>query len=139
MRRSAGFTLIELMIAVVVVAILAAIAYPSYDSYMKRARRSDAQQLIQKIATRESQYLLDARSYLATIGGANSLNITSDGWTCAATCTNGHYTVSVAVDNTATPPTYTITGAPSSTSQASDGNLTLDSTGAKTRAGNPGW
>ena len=32
MRVDAGFTLLELMIAVVVVAILAAVAYPSYQS-----------------------------------------------------------------------------------------------------------
>ncbi|BAU72545.1 MULTISPECIES: type IV pilin protein [Metapseudomonas] len=31
-----GFTLIELMIAVVVVAILASIAYPSYQGYLRR-------------------------------------------------------------------------------------------------------
>jgi len=36
-RSSAGFTLIEMMITVVVVAILAAIALPSYTSYIKRS------------------------------------------------------------------------------------------------------
>lgn len=142
MRRIRGFTLIELMITVAVIAILAAVAYPSYDNYMKRSRRSAAEQLMQKIATREGQYLLDARSYNATIAGSNSLNITStDDWTCAATCTNPYYTISVGVDNTATPPTYTITGAPTA-KQASDGTLTLDSTGAKARmvsGNNVGW
>lgn len=142
MRRIRGFTLIELMITVAIVAILVAIAYPSYDSYMKRARRSAAQQLMQEIATKQGQYLLDARGYNATIGGANSLNVRSrDTWTCAATCTNAYYTISATVDNAATPPSYTITGAPAG-SQVSDGTLTLDSTGAKTRmvsGSNVGW
>lgn len=142
MRRIRGFTLIELMITVAVVGILASVAYPSYESYMKRARRSAAQQLMQDIATKESQYLLDARGFIATIGGAGSLNVPSrDGWTCAATCTNPSYTISVVVDNAATPPTYTITGAPAA-KQASDGTLTLDSTGAKARivsGSNVGW
>ncbi|HET9108841.1 MAG TPA: prepilin-type N-terminal cleavage/methylation domain-containing protein, partial [Steroidobacteraceae bacterium] len=40
--RADGFTLIELMIAVVVVAILMAIAVPSYESYVEKSRRTDA-------------------------------------------------------------------------------------------------
>jgi type IV pilus assembly protein PilE len=41
-QRFAGFTLIELMIAVAVVGILSAIAYPSYADYIKRGRIADA-------------------------------------------------------------------------------------------------
>lgn len=44
--RQRGFTLIELMIAVVVVAILAAIALPSYRSSVVRSNRADAQQAL---------------------------------------------------------------------------------------------
>lgn len=39
--RQKGFTLIELMIAVVVVAILAAIALPSYTAYVRRTACED--------------------------------------------------------------------------------------------------
>ena len=41
-KRQAGFTLIEIMIAVVVIGILTAIALPSYNGYMMRARLSEA-------------------------------------------------------------------------------------------------
>ena len=36
MKKTHGFTLIELMITVVVVAIIAAIAVPSYQQYMRK-------------------------------------------------------------------------------------------------------
>lgn len=134
MRRSRGFSLIELMVTVVIVGILAAVAYPSYDRFIMKGRRSDAQQLMTEISSKEAQYLFDSRGYTATIG-SGGLNIARDKWTCATTCTNAYYTITLGstVDNTATPPYYKITATPvAGSSQESDGALTLDSTGAKT-------
>ena len=37
-----GFTLVELMIAVVIVAVLASIAYPSYQDSVRKGRRAEA-------------------------------------------------------------------------------------------------
>lgn len=135
--RSRGFTLIELLITLVVVAILAAIAYPSYESYTKRGRRSQAEQLVSQVASREEEYMLDAHAYTTTLG-TGGLNLAADGWTCAATCTNSYYTVSVATQ-AGPPPGYTVT-AQAQGSQASDGNLTLTSDGSKSRsAGDGSW
>jgi type IV pilus assembly protein PilE len=131
-NRERGFTLIELMITVTIVAILASIVYPSYRAYIVRTNRSAAQQLMQTIANREAQFLMDARQYTATIG-AGGLNLAgADGWTCAATCSNGRYTISVAVDNAAAPPNFTVTGAPG-TYQEADGTLVVTSDGTKQR------
>lgn len=130
--KTRGFTLVELMITVAIMAVIVAFAVPAYQSYMVKARRSAAEQLMMEIVSKQSQYILDARSYSATIG-TGGLNIPSrDNWTCAATCTNTSYTVSVAVDNTATPPTYTVTGTPIG-GQVSDGTLTVTHTGTKAR------
>ena len=135
--RSRGFTLIELMITVVVVAILGAIAYPSYTSYIKRGQRSAAQQLMADIANREQQYLLDAKSYTAALD-STGLNVSADGWACtAASCTNPRYTVTVAVNNTATPPTFTVTATPTAL-QSSDGCMTYNQSAQKTRGNSCG-
>ncbi len=141
-RSARGFTLIELMIVVVVVAILSAVGYPSYTSYIKRGQRSSAQQLMADIANKQQQYLLDAKTYTTALD-STGLTMSADGWTCtAASCTNPRYTVTVAVDNTAKPPTFTITATPT-TLQTSDGVLTYNQSGQKTRSvsGGPnlGW
>lgn len=137
-----GFSLIELMVAVVVVSILAAVAWPSYQDYTRKGNRSAAQQLLLEVATKQAQYIIDARGYTATIG-SGGLNIARDGWTCAATCTNSYYTVSVTIDNDARPPTFTATATPISTTvQASDGTLNYTNLGTKTRmvsGADKGW
>ncbi len=131
MKRMSGFTLIELMIVVAIIAILTSIAYPSYKNSVMKGRRSDAQQLLLNAVLREEQYLLDARQYTTDF---TALGITKDGWTCvAASCTNNFYTTTIAVDNSAAPPTYTVT-ATAKADQLADGNLTINSQGAKTPA-----
>jgi type IV pilus assembly protein PilE len=131
---AAGFTLIELMIVVVIIGIIAAIAYPSYQEYVKRAKRSEAQQFMSEIALKETQYILDARAYTDLLA-SGGLNMARSGWTCTDTsCTYPTYTITVTVDNSATPPSYQIIATPvAGTPQATDGVLNLYSTGAKTR------
>ncbi len=40
-KKSAGFTLIEVMIVVAIIGIISAIGFPSYSSYVKKSRRAD--------------------------------------------------------------------------------------------------
>ncbi len=129
-----GFSLIELMIAVAVIAVLAAIAYPSYQEHLRKGRRTAAQAFMMDVASREQQYLLDARSYALGAGALTTLNVT------APTDVSRYYTVTVGPAVPTTPPSFTITATPIAGSvQAADGALTLDDQGNKTRGGQPGW
>ena len=63
MKRSRGFTLIELMIAVAIVAILAAIAIPSYTEYVRRGRVTEAFAALSGMRVKMEQYFQDNRTY----------------------------------------------------------------------------
>jgi type IV pilus assembly protein PilE len=113
LKRTGGFSLIELMFVVAIIVILASIGYPSYRQYVIRGHISAAQQLMMKIASREEQYVLDKRAYTAALTGADSVNLggTEDSYTCtAAQCANAFFTITVAVV-AGPPPGYTITAA----------------------------
>jgi type IV pilus assembly protein PilE len=58
-----GFSLVELMIAVVVVGILAAIAIPAYTKYIQRGRIAGAYNDIQTIALLEEKAYAETASY----------------------------------------------------------------------------
>jgi type IV pilus assembly protein PilE len=82
MRLNAGFTLLELMIAVVIVALFDAVAYPSYQSYVGRAYRAEAHSALHRLANLQEQYFLDQRQYaadLTLLGESNNPAVTAAG------------------------------------------------------------
>ena len=118
--KQQGFTLIEILIVVALIGLLAAIAIPNYRDYVIKSKRSVVQAYMLDIASREKQYLLDAREYTdskANLGISDPSDISSN------------YTVTIS-NIESTPPSFRIT-ATAIGSQAVDGNLTLTSTGEK--------
>jgi len=66
-RRSRGFTVIEIMLALGIVAVLAVIAFPSYASYRERARVAQAVIDIKDMETRIKLYAVENRSLPADL------------------------------------------------------------------------
>lgn len=133
MKQTKGFTLIELMITVAIVAILAAIALPSYQSHIRKARRVEAQAYLMDLAQRQQQYFTDNRSYATTIDAAG-LNA------AVPSSVSTYYTLvlpiasgTIAVPGQTSPPAFTITATAIDT-QIVDGDLKIDSTGARSPA-----
>lgn len=138
MGRARGFTLIELMIALVVIAILASIAYPSYQAHLRQGNRTAAQAFMADVASRQAQYLLDARTYAV---GANALTDINLGIPANV---NVNYDIAVETITGGTvqvpPPTFRVRATPKAgTRQVADGELILGHDGSKSRAGMPGW
>jgi type IV pilus assembly protein PilE len=80
LKKTLGFTLIELMIVVAIIAILAAIAYPSYLDSIRKSRRVDAKtevldvaQRLEAFFARNGQYTNDMQDLGYAASGWNSL------------------------------------------------------------------
>lgn len=138
MRRKQGFSIVELLAVVTIIGVLAAIAIPSYSYHVRKGHRASAQSFMTDIANKQAQYLLDARNYAVGTTALTDLNLTTP------TEVSTYYTITIVNSadgtTTTTPPSFKVKATPKTgTSQASDGELTLDHTGAKTLAGASGW
>jgi len=131
--KNLGFTLIELMIVVLIIGILVGVAYPSYRDHIVRTKRSDAMGTLVAASTAIERYRSSNNfSYTgATLGtgGVYVNTVPKDGG-------DPYYSLTLVLTAT----TYTLTATPvGGSSQAGDGNLTLNNIGQKTWGGGSGW
>lgn len=122
MTRTRGFTLIELMVALVIVGIIMAVAIPSYRQSVIKGNRRAAQSVMMEIVNRQQQYFIANRSYATEAELAYTL----------PPDVSTNYDYDIALD-AGPPPAFTVTFTAIG-GQVSDGDLTVDSLGSKTPA-----
>jgi type IV pilus assembly protein PilE len=62
MKRSAGFTLVELMIVIAIIAIIGAIAVPAYQGYVRESRLSAMRMNLDTLRIAVEAYRLDSQA-----------------------------------------------------------------------------
>lgn len=125
MRRARGFTLIELVIAILVLAVLVGLAFPAYNDQVIKARRADGKALLLLAAQRQQQFFTINGAYTATVG--------EGGLGMSAQSPDGYYQLTI----TASATTYTLQAARAG-AQARDsrcGDLTLTHLGVRGNSG----
>lgn len=121
LSRRQGFTLLELLFALVIIAVLAAVAYPMYINQVRASRRSDAMNALLRIQLTEEKYRANNTSYAS----AGSLGVSS-------TSPDGYYSISIPSANASG---FTATATPlAATDQAKDscGKFQIDQDGPVT-------
>lgn len=66
-KKSSGFTLIELVIAVAIIGIIAAIAIPAYQSQIRKARRSEALDQLLNITLSQEKFRANNPQYAISV------------------------------------------------------------------------
>ena len=110
-----GFTLVELIVAMVILATLTAIAIPSYSIYVLKSHRTEAKSALLDLASLEERYFSTAGTYsnnppdLGYPGTAGTAFPVGSGWYNVLVSVNAAIPPAPPASPAGTPATYTIT------------------------------
>jgi prepilin-type N-terminal cleavage/methylation domain-containing protein len=126
MRHARGFTLLELMIALVVIAVLAAIAIPSYEDYVMRGKIAEAVSNLSTVRVAMEKYYADEHFY----------NASGTPGTCGVTLPSGanakYFTIACTSGSASGPGDQTYTVTASGLANMSGFTYTLNESDART-------
>lgn len=123
-KKTGGFTLIELMIVLAVLSIIVAVGYPSYQEHVKKSRRAEGMGQLLALADRMERAYSDTGTYPTNV---------SEIYT--ATTDSGLYTLSIVSANNVS---FIISAAPTSVKNQNEdkcNTFTLTSLGEKSVSG----
>lgn len=123
--REHGFSLVELMIAIVIIAILVSVALPSYQDSITKTRRGEGKALLLQGAAAQETNFTEYNQYAVDI----TVDTPPTKRALRTSSENGYYNLAI---SGATTTTWTLTAAPQAPhSDAICGSLTLTHLGVK--------
>ena len=136
-KTTAGFTLVELMIVIVVVAIVVGIALPGYQKHVIKTKRSIAKGELMEVLARQEQFFVNNRQYattLAALGLSDPYAIDANGDQVLTTADERIYEISLV---SPTPTAFSVRALPQrgQTKDSWCGTLTISSTGVQSETG----
>lgn len=141
--KTRGFTLIEVMAAVVIVGILATIAYPSYQHAVRKTRRAEGRAALMQIMQQEERYYSHATTYVAFTSGSIEPEEKKLKWFSGENVAVSSYEImATACDNDTIQNCVLLTAKPGTGKVNANytdpdcGNLMIASTGEKKASGN---
>lgn len=150
-KAAKGFTLVEVLVAVVIVSILATIAIPSYQNYILRNNRAMVKRTLTDLVTRQEAQFLRARQYASSLqtlvssesAAATQLWVESSGALRSSLTTASLYRIDLACTaagtNSCQSFVLTATAVGSQTRDSACPSFTLASNGARTPATGDCW
>jgi type IV pilus assembly protein PilE len=127
-ERPGGYTLVELMIAVVIVAILSAIAIPAYRSYVQRSQRTEAKTALLRAQGAQEKFFVQYNRYATALAPAVPAGLGTP-----TTTETGLYTLALALTDGGTGfrVTATVRAGGAQADDARCATLSIDNNGLK--------